>query len=131
MICLAFASDLIRTPPTLSPYDRVLNEEIDAGDLRRELDHLLRRHDESRDENDALAAFVHGERLADPTLSHLAEETTLKRHWLIVNELVVCLVRAQLPVPLYDPVKFDPPPPVPPPITYALKFSGVPAWSEF
>ena len=35
------------------------------------------------------------------------------------------------PVPLYEPVKFDPPPPRAPPTTYGLKFSGVPAWSEF
>ena len=37
----------------------------------------------------------------------------------------------QDPVPLNEPVKFDPPPPVAPPITNSLKFSGVPAWSEF
>jgi hypothetical protein len=34
-------------------------------------------------------------------------------------------------VPLYDPVKFEPPPPRAPPTTNDLKFSGVPAWSEF
>ena len=35
-----------------------------------------------------------------------------------------------LAVPLYDPVKLLPPPPLAPPITLLLKFSGVPAWSE-
>jgi hypothetical protein len=30
-------------------------------------------------------------------------------------------------VALYEPVKFDPPPPVAPPTTNGLKFSGVPA----
>ena len=35
------------------------------------------------------------------------------------------------PVPLHDPVKFEPPPPRPPPVTHFLSvmFSGVPAWS--
>ena len=34
-------------------------------------------------------------------------------------------------VPLHDPVKFDPPPPVAPPTTdpWNVEFSGVPAWS--
>jgi hypothetical protein len=40
-------------------------------------------------------------------------------------------VREQLPVALYEPVKFDPPPPRAPPVTNCLKLSGVPAWSEF
>jgi len=52
---------------------------------------------------------------------------------LVVNVEVVVAGHSQVTlwVALREPVKFEPPPPRAPPVTNALKFSGVPAWSAF